>query len=269
LERRRKKLDELRKSREQKKTEAARKEDVIRGATPDKSVNQRSREREDVDRLVSDLIGGSPVPPQTSPTPPGHTPSSAATPPTSDAVTTAKRKVKLVKEPLAPIIIRPKEVEVYVKATQTDMVSMETLRNDDEDEDISDVVVQTVSSSSATAPSEPEKDKNQSRPVTMEMSPEQRDRIIASDGFMTFFDRASRLVERALCEPSDILFDYVSGSMEEGRDALGSLKVVRKKVFVDERWSQNRNVTAIDWSSYVSACFLWPLLLMHTSPSAP
>ena len=36
------------------------------------------------------------------------------------------------------------------------------------------------------------------------------------------------------------------------RDALGSLKVVRKKVFVDERWSQNRNVTAIDWSSYVS-----------------
>ena len=51
----------------------------------------------------------------------------------------------------------------------------------------------------------------------MELSPEQRDKIIASDSFMTFFDRASRLVERALCDPSDILFDYVSGSMEEGR----------------------------------------------------
>lgn len=49
------------------------------------------------------------------------------------------------------------------------------------------------------------------------MSAEQRDKITASDEFMTFFDRASRLVERALCEPSDILFDYVSGSAEEGR----------------------------------------------------
>lgn len=38
------------------------------------------------------------------------------------------------------------------------------------------------------------------------------------------------------------------------RDALGSLKAVKKKVFVDERWSQSRNVTAIDWSSYVSIC---------------
>ena len=36
------------------------------------------------------------------------------------------------------------------------MVSLETLRNDDEDEDSGDAVVQTVSSS-ATAPSEPEK----------------------------------------------------------------------------------------------------------------
>ena len=45
---------------------------------------------------------------------------------------------------------------MYVKATQTDVVSMETLRNDDEDEDSGDVVVQTVSSS-ATAPSVPEK----------------------------------------------------------------------------------------------------------------
>ena len=54
-------------------------------------------------------------------------------------------------------------------------------------------------------------------PVGLEMSAEQRDKIVASDEFITFFDRASRLVERALCEPSDILFDYVAGSGEEGR----------------------------------------------------
>lgn len=49
------------------------------------------------------------------------------------------------------------------------------------------------------------------------MSAEQRDKIVASDEFMTFFDRAARLVERAITTPSDILFDYVSGSGGQGR----------------------------------------------------
>ena len=111
------------------------------------------------------------------------------------------------------------------------------------------------------------------------MSAEQRDKIVASDEFLMFFDRASRLVERALCSPSDILFDYVSASGEDGRsvaltaaglgmysvpcrDALGSLKAVKKKVFVDERWSQSRIVTAMDWSSYVSCITCWCLYVV-------
>ena len=45
------------------------------------------------------------------------------------------------------------EVEVYVKSTQTDMVSIETQRNDDEDED--EAMVPVVSSAQSTAaPSE-------------------------------------------------------------------------------------------------------------------
>ena len=55
--------------------------------------------------------------------------------------------------------------------------------------------------------------------VGLEMSAEQRDKIVASDEFLSFFDRASRLVERALCSPADILFDYVSGSGDDGRSA--------------------------------------------------
>ena len=39
------------------------------------------------------------------------------------------------------------------------------------------------------------------------------------------------------------------------RDTLGSLKVVKKKVFADERWSQSRVVTAMDWSTSVSGPF--------------
>lgn len=35
-------------------------------------------------------------------------------------------------------------------------------------------------------------------------------------------------------------------------ESLSSMKVAKKKVFFDERWSQNRNVTAMDWSTHVS-----------------
>ena len=35
-------------------------------------------------------------------------------------------------------------------------------------------------------------------------------------------------------------------------ESLASMKVVKKKVFLDERWSRNRNVTSMDWSTHVS-----------------
>ena len=54
-------------------------------------------------------------------------------------------------------------------------------------------------------------------PAAMEISPEQRDSVERSSEFVSFLDRTSRLVERALSGPSDILFDYVAGSGEEGR----------------------------------------------------
>lgn len=51
----------------------------------------------------------------------------------------------------------------------------------------------------------------------VEMSSEQVDRIISSEGFISFIDRSSRLVERALCDSSDILFDYIVGDeLENG-----------------------------------------------------
>jgi dynein intermediate chain len=229
-----------------------------------KSPDPLSKERDDVNKLVSDLIGGSPLATKPSSTPsvlaksPGEV---AASPAAGTPVSACKRKTKLVMEALAPVVIRPKEVEVYVKSTQTDMVSMEPQRNDDEDED--ELVVEVVSAPAAT---EPDKVKVQTHPLCMEISAEQRDKIVASDEFLTFFDRASRLVERALTKPSDILFDYVSGSGEDGRDALGSLKAVKKKVFVDERWSQSRIVTAMDWSSYHPELLL---VSYFTNPNIP
>ena len=53
-----------------------------------------------------------------------------------------------------PYSLPSQEVEVYVKSTQTDMVSMELQRNEDEDED--DLEVEVVSSGTVTSVTQPE-----------------------------------------------------------------------------------------------------------------
>ncbi len=51
----------------------------------------------------------------------------------------------------------------------------------------------------------------------VEFTAEQVERIVSSDNFVSFVDRTSRLVERALSGPSDILFDYITAnSVENG-----------------------------------------------------
>lgn len=125
----RKKLEELRKSREQKRNESANKavrkyiwlnvecyfpwsQLLTRGTPPSrtKSPDPLSKERDDVNKLVSDLIGGSAIPTQTSVTPSqSKSPAEVSkSPPMQISATAGKRKVKLVMETLAPVVIRPK-----------------------------------------------------------------------------------------------------------------------------------------------------------------
>jgi dynein intermediate chain len=111
----RKKLEELRKSREQKKSETANKALLTRGSPSSrtKSPDPLSKERDDVNKLVSDLIGGSPPATKPSSTPsvlaksPGEV---AASPAAGTPAPACKRKTKLVMEALAPVVIRPKVV---------------------------------------------------------------------------------------------------------------------------------------------------------------
>lgn len=51
----------------------------------------------------------------------------------------------------------------------------------------------------------------------LEISDEQRQHILSSQDFSMFFDKATRLVEKAICENMDICFDYG----ESGEDAEG------------------------------------------------
>ena len=51
----------------------------------------------------------------------------------------------------------------------------------------------------------------------LEISDEQRQHILNSQDFSQFFDKATRLVEKAICENTDICFDYG----ETGEDGEG------------------------------------------------
>ncbi|TRY90457.1 hypothetical protein DNTS_011815 [Danionella cerebrum] len=82
-----------------------------------------------------------------------------------------------------------------------------------------------------------------------ELSEEEKQQILHSAEFMMFFDHSSRIVERALSEHVDVLFDYSGRDMDEkeGEMQAGSKLSLNRK-FVDDRWSKQRVVTCLDWS---------------------
>lgn len=108
-----------------------------------KTTPEPSTGPEDINSLVAELVGPGASPqspakggvqktPQTTPT---SAPGTHATPPQS--VTTKQRKLNLVVDQLAPVNIRPKEVESYAKQTQTDVSSYEEAPgSEDEDTEV-------------------------------------------------------------------------------------------------------------------------------------
>ena len=51
--------------------------------------------------------------------------------------------------------------------------------------------------------------------TVIELSEEQKEHILNSGEFSKFFDKATRLMERALCETVDITFDYSGAETED------------------------------------------------------
>ncbi|XP_024938170.1 cytoplasmic dynein 1 intermediate chain isoform X7 [Cephus cinctus] len=95
---------------------------------------------------------------------------------------------------------------------------------------------------------EQEKEKEKPKEVK-ELSEEEKLMIILSEDFRKFFDRACRIVERAIGESVDIYTDY-TGTID-GEDAMDEKSHQRlwlNRNFFCERWSRNRCVTSMDWS---------------------
>ena len=51
--------------------------------------------------------------------------------------------------------------------------------------------------------------------MIVELSEDQKEKILSSSEFQYFFDRASRIIERAICE-TDVTFDYGKTEDVEG-----------------------------------------------------
>ncbi|XP_014663057.1 PREDICTED: cytoplasmic dynein 1 intermediate chain 2-like isoform X3 [Priapulus caudatus] len=83
-----------------------------------------------------------------------------------------------------------------------------------------------------------------------ELSEEEQQQVMKSEEFARFFERASKVVERALCEDSDILKDYAGSSDNEGEGEKDTgARLSLNRTFFDERWSKHRCVTSMDWST--------------------
>uniref|UniRef100_A0AAQ5ZX99 Cytoplasmic dynein 1 intermediate chain 1 n=1 Tax=Amphiprion ocellaris TaxID=80972 RepID=A0AAQ5ZX99_AMPOC len=89
--------------------------------------------------------------------------------------------------------------------------------------------------------------KDGSFPVLRELTEEERQQILHSSEFQSFFDCSIRVMERALAEDGDIFFDYSGRDLEDKEGWVGrSLSFSR--LFYDEHWSKHRVITCLDWS---------------------
>ena len=100
-----------------------------------------------------------------------------------------------------------------------------------------------------------EEEEDRRRRKVAELSQEEKEAIMMSDDFHKFFDRSTRLMERAMCEDQHSLFVDYTGGFEDGDagingdDEKSSTRLSLNRYFFEERWTKNRVVTSMDWSA--------------------
>ena len=111
------------------------------------------------------------------------------------------------------LTLSSQEVEVYAKMTQTDPLQ-ENMSDKEEEPELPSEPTKPGTQVSEKPPQDTDTERPPPKFSHLEFSGEQVDKIMATEDFSIFIDRASRLMERALCDP-DILFDHI---LREGED---------------------------------------------------
>uniref|UniRef100_A0A8C5CMZ2 Dynein cytoplasmic 1 intermediate chain 2 n=1 Tax=Gadus morhua TaxID=8049 RepID=A0A8C5CMZ2_GADMO len=160
----------------------------------------------------------------------------------SDSELMGRGPVKLCMSKVTQVDFLPKEMVSYCKETQT---PTETVthgeQKEEEDEERDAAPVQDLQ--------EEKGEQGEQEEEVKELTEEEKLQLLHTEDFMSFFERGSRIVERALGERVDVCFDYSGRDLEdkEGEMQAGA-KLVLNRQFADERWTKNRVVTCLDWS---------------------
>ncbi|XP_073236075.1 cytoplasmic dynein 1 intermediate chain 2-like isoform X1 [Porites lutea] len=254
LERKRKRLEEIKKAREEKKkqdqeqgkTAAAQKAATTSAAeSKETDIERKKREADELLKgiIPDDVIDGTAVSPLLQK--PGKTESASPGKDIARPFVQEKRKTpKLGVSQLTQTNIPPKEPVLYNKETQTQNAEPE-----EPDEFEAAPAFKPKETETQPEPEVSEEENREEVPV-IELSEEQKQHILNSGEFSRFFDKATRLMERALCETVDITFDYSGAEAEDTEgDAQAAGKMSFNREFFDERWSRHRTVTCLDWST--------------------
>uniref|UniRef100_A0A8C8K417 Dynein cytoplasmic 1 intermediate chain 1 n=1 Tax=Oncorhynchus tshawytscha TaxID=74940 RepID=A0A8C8K417_ONCTS len=81
-----------------------------------------------------------------------------------------------------------------------------------------------------------------------ELTEEEKQQILKSEEFLSFFDCSIRVMERALAQDSDIFFDYSGRDLDDKEGCEIGICLVCVRLFYDEHWSKHRVITCLDWS---------------------
>ncbi|XP_055995985.1 cytoplasmic dynein 1 intermediate chain 2-like isoform X25 [Ostrea edulis] len=260
LERKKLKLEQMRKEREEKNRQRKLKE-----TGEEKSVQsggQAQNLRAETDELLANLG----IPPATGTPAQPVVPSASISPTPTEGVSasptqlTSRQRAKLSLVKVAETNIPPRENVTYSKETQT--IVVETIDKevrgpwDYYDEDTDSIDVHPVSPHhkmphvEMVHPTKTQEDlqKQEEKPI-LELSEEEKKQILMSDDFHTFFNKTTRIVERALDEDIDIFVDYAGRESEDMEsDLRAGERLKLQRTFFDERWSKHRAVTSLDWS---------------------
>ncbi|XP_034168202.1 cytoplasmic dynein 1 intermediate chain 2 isoform X6 [Pangasianodon hypophthalmus] len=239
LERKKQRLAQIREEKKRKEEERKKKETEGRGegASLPHDDSDLERKRREAEALLQSMG-------ITDPAMVG-TPSETGSQDSADGATGARRgPLRLGMAKVTQVDFPPRELVSYSKETQTPVLTQP--KDADEEIEEEDLAVAPAALESQQE-NEPHAEEEEAPPH--ELTEEEKQQILHTDDFLTFFDHSSRIVERALSEQVDVCFDYSGRDLQdkEGETQAGT-KLSLNRQFTDERWSKHRVVTCLDWS---------------------
>uniref|UniRef100_A0A8C5HZC0 Cytoplasmic dynein 1 intermediate chain 1 n=1 Tax=Gouania willdenowi TaxID=441366 RepID=A0A8C5HZC0_GOUWI len=246
LERKKQRLAQIREEKKRKEEERKKKESEIQQkteATPeDSDLDRKRRETEALLQSIGISPEPSLVPTPVSPCKSVSTPSETGSQDSADGAAAGRRRMqRLGASKIIQVDFLPKEMVSYCKETQT---PLNANLSEEEDEEMMEA------KPGLEAEHQDEDDNREAKDALRELTEEERQQILHSSEFQSFFDCSIRVMERALAEDSDIFFDYSGRDLEdkEGDSGSGS-SLSFSRLFYDEHWSKHRVVTCLDWSN--------------------